>query len=120
MKVIDVLGHDEKVAIMRGFQFGQSEVCGIGLCIPAVRPPQIVELVDETRITRKSLGRCHFLKIVLRPKPALVPECSETAFGRDTRAGQNNNVQGFLLSMIRTRFIVEPPRMCYLSFVMPC
>lgn len=119
VKIIDVLRHDEKVAVMVGFKFGKGKVSCIGLCIPTVRSSKIIELVDKARIAGKALGRCHFFKVVLRPQPALISECSETALGRDSRAGENDDVQGFLLSMIPTRFIVRPPSTCYTSFVAP-
>ena len=112
VKIIDVLRHDEKVAVMHCFEFGQCEVRGVGLCIPAVCSPKIIELVDKTRIAGKTPGRCHFLKVVLRPQPALIPECSETAFGGDSCSSENDDVQGFLLSIIRYRFIVRPPSTC--------
>ena len=112
VKNIDVLRHDEKVAVMLGFKFDQGEVRGVGLCIPAVRSSKTIEFVDKARIAGKPLRRCHFLKVVLRPQPALIPECSETAFSRDSCAGENDDVQDFLLSMIRSRFIVRPPSTC--------
>ena len=112
VKVIDVLRHHEKIPGVSGLKFREGEVRGIGLCIPAVRPPKIIELVNKARIAGKTLGRCHFLKVVLRPQPALIAKCSETAFGRDSRASENDDVQSLLLSMIRTRFIVRPLSMC--------
>lgn len=112
VKVIDVLRDNQQLPVMPGLEFRKGEVRGIGLCIPTVRSSQIVEFVDKARIAGKTFGRCHFLKVVLRPQPALIAKCSKTAFGRDSRASENDDVQSFLLSKIRTRFIVRPPSMC--------
>jgi hypothetical protein len=64
VKVVDILGYQEKVASPFGFEPRKRLVGGIGFHAAKPCPSRIVEAVHKRRISAEGLGRRHILKWV--------------------------------------------------------
>ena len=94
VQIVDVLRDQQQLARPFGVEPRQRNVRGIRLDRPQLRPPRIVEGMDQRRIALKSLGRRDILDAMSLPQTIGPTEGRETAFGRYAGAGQDDDVFG--------------------------
>jgi hypothetical protein len=88
VQVVDVLGDQEKVTRPFDIEPRQRPVRGIRLYRAELRPPRIVELVDECGIAAKGLGCADVLDPVPFPQSVGTPEGGEAALRGNTRPSE--------------------------------
>lgn len=92
MKIIDILRHDQQVAIPLGIQPRQCMMrCVRFLCLDCFTP-HIVETQDQIGIALERLGRCDILHPVLLPEATAIAEGVDAALRADTSAGQDYDI----------------------------
>ena len=93
VQIVDVLGHQQEIALPARFERGQGTVRGIWLDVvrQQVAPALIVEFVDEGRIAGEGLGRGHVLDAVTRPDAVGVAEGRQPGFLGDAGAGEDDD-----------------------------
>ena len=99
VQVVDVLGDEQQLARPVGIEPRQRHVRGIRLDRAQLRPPRIVESVDQRRIAPKSLGRRDILDAMSFPQPIRPAEGREAALGRYAGAGQDDDTSDRALSI---------------------
>jgi hypothetical protein len=91
VQIVDVLRDDQHLAGPVRLQPGQRGMRRVRRRAGQIGAAGIVEVVHQPRVAREALGCRHLLQIVLRPDPAHVAKRAKPAFGRDSRAGQDDD-----------------------------
>ena len=91
MKRVDVLRNDGEISLVR-FKLGQRQMRGVGFNAAMRTSPRIIEVENERGIALKSFGRRDITPIVFGPDPIGVPKRGNTAFRRQARARQDDDV----------------------------
>ena len=80
VKVVHVLGTDEKAILQRVFKFGESEVCWIWFGCRSNAPTHGIELPYQPGIAVPRYGRSDLLDPIIPPQSTRAPECWNAAF----------------------------------------
>jgi hypothetical protein len=91
MKVVHVLGTDEKALSQRVFKFRESEVGGIRFGFRRNPPTHGIELPNQAGITVPGFGRSDFLDSVVPPKSTRTTKSWDAAFRTHSRSSQNED-----------------------------
>ncbi|MNT09953.1 hypothetical protein D3C72_1447610 [compost metagenome] len=92
VQVIDVLRHQQEIAVPARRQIGQGAVRGVRLDRRQMPSPLIVEVLHQGRVRRKPLGRGHRLDAMPLPQPVGGAKGRHAGFRRDAGAGQDDKV----------------------------
>jgi hypothetical protein len=95
MQRVDILGDGEDLALMLALKPGQRLMRRVRPRVVVPSAAEIVELKHAGRIAGEAFRRRHLLQRKLRPQPAFVAEGAEPAFGREPRAGENDDALVF-------------------------
>lgn len=91
VEVINILGHDQQRACPDRIKPGKREMSGVGLHGLHEGAAHVIKAMDELRIGRKRLGSTDILDTVAFPEATRSPKGGNTAFGGNSRAGQDDN-----------------------------
>ena len=92
VQVVDVLGDDQQLAAPFAVEPRQGLVRRVRLGGEDVRPPLVVEPLDQAGIAPEALRGGDFLDRVVLPQSVLGAEGPEAGFGGDPRAGEDDDV----------------------------
>ena len=85
VQVVDILGDQQQLARPLGVEPRQRVVRRIGLDRSELRPPRVVESVNQRRIAAEGLGRADVLDPMPFPQAVGPAEGREAAFGAKRR-----------------------------------
>jgi hypothetical protein len=92
VEVVDILGDEQELASPFCLQQCERVVRGIWLNGPQLRPPRVIECVDQNRIARVRFWSGDIIDPVAFPQSVGATEGCQAAFGRDPGAGQHHNL----------------------------
>lgn len=86
VKVVDILGDYTDIEIL--FQIYKREVSDVGLYLGKLGASVVVEIMNESRVALKTVGRTNVHDIVIFPKAVGVAECRDATFCANTGSGR--------------------------------
>ena len=90
VQVIDVL-RDEQEPVAKAFlEFGERQVCRIGLVFRESFAQEVVEVHHALGVAAERSRRADVFDVFVLPHPVVAAEGAEPRFGADTRASQYN------------------------------
>lgn len=92
VQVIDILGDQQQLSPPFRIEARQRSMRGVRLDVIELRPSCIVESVDQLGIARERFRRGDVFDAMAVPQPVRSSESRKPAFGRNSGAGQNDNV----------------------------
>ena len=90
VKVVYVLGHQQKTVAQALFEFGEGNVCGVRLVFGESLAQEVVEVHDALRVTTQSAWRADVLDVFVFPHPVVSAEGAESGFCANSCARQYN------------------------------
>jgi hypothetical protein len=98
VQVIDVLGHQQKIARPAPLQIGEGKVGGVRLDRAELGTACIVEIVHKSGIAAERFGRRNVFHPVPLPQAVRAAEGGDAAVGRDAGTGQDDDRSAVLLA----------------------
>ena len=92
VKIVDILGDDQKLSRPFRVEPGKRAMGGVGFDLSKPRPPGVVELMNQRRITDKGFRRGDILDPMPLPQPVGSAERRQAALRADSGAGQDDDV----------------------------
>ena len=90
MKVIHVLGHEQKFAACSA-NLAIAWWAGFGCALTNALPSLAIPIPNQIWIVCERFRRCQFRRIKISPITILAPKRRDSALRRDSRAGDNEN-----------------------------
>ena len=104
VQIVDVLGHEQELALETGFEAGERMVRGIRPDAGEAAPPLVIEIVDPAGIAREAVGRRIVAPVMLGPDAVGVTEARDARFDRDAGPGQDDDGGGGQVAVSALRF----------------
>lgn len=92
MQVVDILRNNQQFARPFRIQRSQRLMRRIGLYRPKLRPPLVIESVDQLRIAEQRFGRTYILYMMPLPQTIRPAKGGKAALGGNSGARQDNDV----------------------------
>jgi len=90
VQIVDILGHQREVDTLTPPERREGVMRGVRHGMKRVLPARVIEAMDLRGVAREALGGRDLFERVVRPEPARVAECAETAFRGDAGACEND------------------------------
>src|SRR6056297_2104671 len=90
MQPVYVLSDDHHLAFCFTLQSGKRVMCGVRLGLHGLRPPCVIEIMNELRIAREAFGCGHILDPVLGPQAPFIAKGAQTTLSGNSGSCQNN------------------------------
>lgn len=90
MKVVHVLGNQQKIVLQSSLQFRQSKMGCIRFVVLQAATEKVVEILHTLLVAEVSLGRTHVVNAFMLPHPVVSAEGSHSGFCTDSGSSQNN------------------------------
>ena len=92
VKIVDILGDDQKLATPFGIETPERMVRGIGFDAGEIGAALVVEIEHEIGIARESLGGGDILDAMALPQAVGSAKDRDTAFGGNPGSGEDDNI----------------------------